>query len=98
MKTFRITEELQNEKGYPGFDDETRKKVFGLNSARLYGVDVEATRCTLAKDGFSTARAELLDAGPRPVGRTYGPRTRRDFLRLHAFEDAVNRARMSMRG
>ena len=73
--------------------DEIRAKILGLNSARLYGVDPEAVRRTVAADTFAMARAEMLDMGPRPVSRPLGPRTRRDFLRLHALEDAIEKVR-----
>ena len=98
FKTFQISEQLQNEKGYPAIDDETRRKIFGLNSARLYGVDVAAMRCTLAQDAMSTARAELLGSGPPPAVVPHGPRTRREFLRLLAFEEKFDQLRRSMRG
>lgn len=93
FKAFQISDQLQSEKGYPAITDDIRAKIFGLNSARLYGVDVEAVRCTVPNDGFSTARAEILDGAPRPVSQPLGPRTRREFMRLHALEEAVEKMR-----
>lgn len=93
MKVFQISEKVQNEKGYAPITDEVRAQILGLNSARIYGVDVDAVRCTVADDRFAVARAELQAGAPRPVTRPLGPRNRREFLRLQAFEDAVDRMR-----
>lgn len=93
LKAFQISEQLQEQKGYPALTDEIRAKILGLNAARLYGVDVEATRCTLAEDAFAVARAERLQAKPLPVAQPHGPRTRREFLQLSALEQRVESAR-----
>jgi predicted TIM-barrel fold metal-dependent hydrolase len=93
LKAFQISEQLQEQKGYPAITDEIRAKIFGLNSARLYGVDVEATRCTLGSDAFSVARAEGLGSGPLPVAQPHGPRTRREFMRLSALERRIDALR-----
>jgi hypothetical protein len=93
FKAFQISEQLQEQKGYPALTDEMRAKIFGRNSALLYGVDVEARRCTLASDAFAVARAERLARGPLPVARPHGPRTRREFLQLSALECQVDALR-----
>ncbi len=93
FKAFQISEQLQERKGYPALTDEMRANIFGLNSARLYGVDVEATRCTLAGDALSVARAERLGRGPLPVAQPHGPRTRREFMRLSALERRIDALR-----
>jgi hypothetical protein len=93
FKAFQISEQLQEEKGYPALTDEMRAQIFGLNSARLYGVDVEATRCTLASDAFSVARVERLQRQPLPVVQPHGPRTRRELLRLSALEQKIDALR-----
>ena len=96
MKVFQISEPLQAEKGWAPITDEVRAQILGLNSARIYGLDPDAIRCTVPQDTFSIARAESLWEGPRPVTRPLGPRTRRDFLRLHAFEDAIEKVRRGL--
>lgn len=97
FKAFQISEQLQEQKGYPALTDEIRAKIFGLNSARLYGVDVEATRCTLGNDAFAVARAEHLERRPLPIAQTHGPRTRRELLRLSALERRVDSLRTARR-
>ena len=96
MKVFQISEKVQNERGYAPLTDQDRANILGLNSARLYGVDADAVRCTVVNDSFALARAELQSGAPRPVSQPLGPRTRRDFLRLHALEDAIERMRRSV--
>ena len=38
--TVQIPDELQDKWGYPPITDEARRKMFGLNQARLLGIDV----------------------------------------------------------
>jgi hypothetical protein len=40
MWRFQIPEEMQRKYGYPEFTEEHKRKILGLNSARLYGIDV----------------------------------------------------------
>ena len=37
LRSFQISEELQERHGYPALSDELKAKIFGLNSAVLYG-------------------------------------------------------------
>jgi hypothetical protein len=94
MKAFQISEQLQEQKGYPAITDEDKAKIFGLNNARLYGVDPDEARFQVARDQLTMARAEYLEkTGPAPAVQTHGPRTRREFLRLAATEDLYERIR-----
>jgi predicted TIM-barrel fold metal-dependent hydrolase len=45
FRTLEISQALQDEHGYPPLDAEAKAKIFGLNSAKLYDIDVEAKRC-----------------------------------------------------
>ena len=40
MWRFRIPEAMRRKYGYPEFTEEHKRKILGLNSARLYGIDV----------------------------------------------------------
>jgi predicted TIM-barrel fold metal-dependent hydrolase len=40
MWRFQIPEEMRRKYGYPEFTEEHKRKILGLNSARLYGIDV----------------------------------------------------------
>jgi len=85
FRTLEISEELQEQYGYPALTDEIKAKVFGLNAARIYGIDVEEVRCTLDTNQLQLAKNEL-DAtfGERrwAFEEAGGPRTRREFLSL----------------
>jgi predicted TIM-barrel fold metal-dependent hydrolase len=71
LRTFRIGEELQERHGYPALTEDLRAKVFGVSSARLYGVDPRTTApCELSPEEVESVRASL------PPARTYGPTTR----------------------
>ena len=85
FRAFEITPEYQERYGYPALTDDLKRKVFGLNAARLFGIDADATRCGLASDPLAVARAEALDrreTGLVPAAwAPKGPTTRREMLR-----------------
>jgi predicted TIM-barrel fold metal-dependent hydrolase len=83
FRAFQITEEAQERFGYPALTPAIKAKVFGLNAARLFGVDPEAQRCAIDQDALGTARAEvegLAAAGAVARWQERGPVTRRDLL------------------
>jgi predicted TIM-barrel fold metal-dependent hydrolase len=86
MRMFQIPESMQEEFGYPALSQETKEKIFGLNAARIYGVDVGATRSEIDEDDVTALRTAFLQ-DPNSLSvpdrqRYEGPRTRRDFLRM----------------
>jgi predicted TIM-barrel fold metal-dependent hydrolase len=83
LKTYRMPQRLIDEFGYPQITDEIRAKIFGLNAARLYGIDVGAVRCSLPDDPLARMRSELRQFAHRDSLRTYGPKTRREFLQMN---------------
>jgi hypothetical protein len=73
---------MQEEFGYPPLTERAKRQILGLNAARLYRINVRETRCAIDGDQLTALRTSL---GGREAPRThlvYGPRTRRDFLRL----------------
>jgi predicted TIM-barrel fold metal-dependent hydrolase len=78
MRTFQISPELQEKHGYPAITDELRAKIFGLNSAKLYGVDPITGVCDLDAKELEQVRADM---GPAPV---YGPTTTRAAAQMIA--------------
>ncbi len=78
FRAFRISEEFQERFGYPALTDQARRKIFGLNGARVYNIDVAA----LHRRGELHERRLAYRAEPNPSFATYGPSTRRDFLAL----------------
>jgi uncharacterized protein len=83
LKTFQMPQHLIDEFGYPDITPEIKAKIFGLNAARLYNLDADEVRCTLPNDQLAKAREAYQDIA-QPSLRTYGPKTRREFVK-HAF-------------
>jgi predicted TIM-barrel fold metal-dependent hydrolase len=81
FRAFEISREFQDRFGYPALTPAIKRKVFGLNAARVYGLEPTAMRRKLARDRVKKARDEYLN-DPQPSFETYGPRTRREFLAL----------------
>jgi uncharacterized protein len=81
FRTFQISAELRGKHGYPEITPALRAKIFGLNGAKVYGLSVEKLKAYVRRDHVGRRRAEYRGQ-PDPSFLTYGPRTRRDFLRL----------------
>lgn len=87
FRTFQIDPVFATEYGYPTISDKVRAKVFGLNAARLYGVDPEQQRCTIAGDEVERLRTAYADLEGDTHEARYFPRnpiTRRGVLRWFA--------------
>jgi predicted TIM-barrel fold metal-dependent hydrolase len=84
FRTFQIGKEFLDRFGYHEITPLIRAKIFGRNALRIYPVPDDVLRRNLGTDAVAHARASYLDH-PDPEFRTYGPRTRREFLRLKAW-------------
>ena len=87
FRTFQIDAALAEEHGYPELTPALKAKVFGLNAARLYGIDPEAQRCAIQGDDLERLRGvyremELDSHELRWAPR--GPVSRRGMLRWFA--------------
>jgi hypothetical protein len=83
FRAFQISPEFQQRFGYPALTPELKRKVFGLNAARVYGLKPDELRKKLAKDRVQKSKLEYMN-DPRPSFATYGPRTRREWLAFKA--------------
>jgi hypothetical protein len=81
FRTFQISEAFQERFGYAAITPSLRAKVFGLNAARVYGINVDEVLLRAADDRIGRQRAEYREA-PDPHFLTFGPKTRREFLQL----------------
>ena len=72
FRRFQIPEELQEKHGYSPLTSRVKAQIFGLNAARLFHVDVEATRNQLPKDYLSQIKMAYLDEGFSPSLHAYG--------------------------
>lgn len=83
FRTFQISEALREKYGYPEITPRLRAKVFGLNATKPYRLSAEELRKYTEGDAVAEARLAYNER-PNPSFRTYGPRTRREFLNLRA--------------
>jgi len=59
MWRFQIPEDLQKKYGYPALTDDAKRKILGLNSAKLYGVDPKQQFKPVPKDYEKRMTPEL---------------------------------------
>ena len=85
FRSFQISDEYQQRFGYPKITDELRAKVFGLNALKPYALQIDDLRGLLQQDRVASAQAEYREA-PTPDFRTFGPKNRREFLNLQAWD------------
>ncbi len=86
FRAFQISAEFQQRHGYPALTPAIKRKIFGLNAARVYGLDPAALRPRLARDRVHKSKLDYLN-DPRPSFATYGPRNRREFFAWRALAD-----------
>ena len=72
MKRFQITDELCKKFGYEKLTKEDKAKIFGLNAAKLYGIDVKAKRVALPKDALSKLKVSYHHNGGMRDNAAYG--------------------------
>jgi uncharacterized protein len=88
FRAFEISQEFQDRYGYPALTPAIKRKIFGLNGARVYGLKPEEMRGKLARDRVQKTKLDYLN-DPDPAFATYGPRTRREFLAFRALHSAL---------
>jgi predicted TIM-barrel fold metal-dependent hydrolase len=81
FRTFQIAEALREQHGYPGITPALRAKVFGLNALKPYGLPIDEALKRARGDTVEHNRLACRES-PDPAFRTYGPKTRREFLNL----------------
>jgi hypothetical protein len=84
FRAFQISDEFCEKYGYSKLTPDVKRKIFGLNAAKPYGVDLNRVRRRLDDDAIGRARAACSERNPTFL--TYGPRTRREFLQLKSME------------
>ena len=84
FRAFTISNQFQDQFGYPALTETVKAQILGLNAANLFHLDVDATRCALANDPLTTAQttaAHLRDQQQLPApSRPNGPTSRREML------------------
>jgi predicted TIM-barrel fold metal-dependent hydrolase len=84
FRTFQIAPELRAKHGYPEITPALRAKVFGLNAAKVYAIGPAEVRKYTGRDRIARERLAYRER-PAPHFLTYGPKTRREFLNLLAW-------------
>jgi predicted TIM-barrel fold metal-dependent hydrolase len=79
FRTFQISTQLREQHGYPEITPALRAKIFGLNAAKVYGLTPTDVKRYTVRDAVARQRTAYLES-PDPHFRTYGPKTRREFL------------------
>ena len=72
FRRFEIPPALVDSHKYAPLTRTVKEQIFGLNAARVFGVDVQATRNELPKDYLSRMKMAYLDHGRDPSHRWYG--------------------------
>jgi predicted TIM-barrel fold metal-dependent hydrolase len=72
FRRFEIPQALVDKHGYAPLTREAKERIFGLNAARVFGVDVDAKRNEIPKDYLSRVKMSYLDEGSAPSHRWYG--------------------------
>jgi len=85
FRAFQIPQKLQQQHGYPALCAEAKRKIFGLNAAKIYGVDPAKSVKAIEADEVSNFKLALREdprSTPMPNQKAYGPRTRREFFAM----------------
>ncbi len=72
FKRFQISDELCDKFGYRKLTKDDKARIFGLNAARLYNIDVAARRNALPNDALSRLKLTYLDRGGLRENAAYG--------------------------
>ena len=72
FRRFQIPDHLIEKHQYQSLTREVKARIFGLNAARVFGIDVVATRNAVPKDYIGRLRMSYLEEGPEPSHRLYG--------------------------
>ncbi|MBI3468685.1 MAG: amidohydrolase [Planctomycetes bacterium] len=72
FKRFQISDELCEKFGYQKLSKEDKAKIFGLNAAKIYGIDPQAQRTLLPEDTVEKLKTAYLNHGGQRENAAYG--------------------------
>jgi predicted TIM-barrel fold metal-dependent hydrolase len=72
LRRFEMPKELQDKFGYKPLTKQIKDKIFGLNAAKIYGIDVEAKRQAIPKDYLTKLKMAYRYHGAEPSLAAYG--------------------------
>jgi hypothetical protein len=71
FRRFEMRADIAEKYGYTQLTPEIKAKVFGLNAARIYKVDVKAKRNAIQADKIAMLKEEYLE-NPKPSNTQFG--------------------------
>jgi len=83
FRSFEIAAPLREAHGYPALTPELKAKIFGLNGARVYAVELPERRKRTEVDPIGRRKAVYRERAA-PTFETFGPRTDPEFEALLA--------------
>jgi uncharacterized protein len=72
FKRFDITDEFCQKFGYKKISKEDKAKIFGLNAARIYNVDVKAKRNPIPSDWMEKLKLAYVESGGQRSNAAWG--------------------------
>lgn len=72
FRRLQMPDDLMKRFGFKPLTDRVKEKIFGLNSARVYGIDVKAKMNAIPADYVTKLKAEYRAAGASPSNTQYG--------------------------
>jgi hypothetical protein len=72
FKRFQIQDELCEKFGYTKLTHEDKAKIFGLNAAKIYGIDAAERRKLIPLDAISKLKTAYHEAGGTRENAAYG--------------------------
>jgi predicted TIM-barrel fold metal-dependent hydrolase len=72
FKRFQISDELCEKFGYPKISKADKARIFGLNAAKLYNIDVNAKRKAIPGDSLEKMKVAYLERGADRQNAAYG--------------------------
>lgn len=72
LKRFQISDEMCEKFGYKKITKEDKAKIFGLNAAKLYNIDVKAKRKAFTADALDKMKLAYVDGGGERSNAAYG--------------------------
>lgn len=72
LKRLKMPERFIKDFGFKPLTDEVKEKIFGLNSAKVYGIDVKAKLNAIPGDYVTKLKKDYADAGGARSNRQYG--------------------------
>lgn len=72
FRRFQIPDDVIEKYYYQPLSRQAKERIFGLNAAKVFDIDVKAKRTILPDDALGRLRMSYLEEGPEPSRRVYG--------------------------